>query len=81
MMYPPHTEMIARERRNDLMREAKRHRLLQTLSPTPSSTRSIPQRILGSMGAQMVYWGNKMIAYGTLSPVNTASARVTDCQC
>jgi hypothetical protein len=60
MFQPDNIEAAARQRRNDLLDEAKRLRLIETLPPQPSGCSQMPLKAKYWVGGQMIKWGLKL---------------------
>ena len=80
-MFPGGTEQVAYERRKDLLREAERMRLINTLQRQRSNERKIFRKVVNRIGAQMVKWGLKLQSYKMGPPAQVGAMGVADIEC
>ena len=64
-MYPFDTYVMARMRQDELLRQAERARLLQTVRSQPRSNWRLHQQYTTWLGTHMVKWGQKLEQFGT----------------
>ena len=75
MLHPDHLDYLARkERMKDLLREADRERLINTLIPPYAHNWKRHRRLIGWLGIQLVTLGWQLQHYAGATPTKTTAA-------
>ena len=77
-MFPGNAELVARERRQEMLREAEQRRLIKTLSRRRPGT---VQKMAYWTGNQLVKWGTRLQGQTMSLPPQPSTAGVTDTKC
>ncbi len=73
-MFLGNMEFVAQERQKDLLEQAKRARLIETLQRQRSNNERISRKVTNRLGTQMVKWGLKLQGYDIAPPSQIAVA-------
>jgi hypothetical protein len=77
-MFPGNTEYVARERHQDMLREAERRRLVEMAQqgrPGPV------QQLANWTGGQLVKWGTKLQGQSISLPAQPTAAAINETKC
>ena len=77
-MFPGNAEFVARERRQEMVREAKQRRLIKTLQRQRPGT---VQKLTNWIGCQLVKWGTRLQDQTVSLPPQPGTAGLTDTKC
>jgi hypothetical protein len=77
-MFPGNAEYVARERHQDMLREAEQRRLVEI---TQQGRPGPVQQLANWTGGQLVKWGTKLQGQPMSLPPQPTAAHVTDTKC
>ena len=78
-MFAGNAEFIARERHQDLLLQAERIRLINTIRPRPANERPGFRLITTWLGVQLVRWGLRL--QGQPAPITAVTVSNGECSC
>ena len=64
-------EFLLHEKEEEMRRDLKQRQLLQAAGFQPSGKWTLPRKLAGWLGIQMVRWGSKLQSYNTISMPST----------
>ena len=71
MIHPHWYEFIIQQKEEEVRHHLKQRQLLQAAGFQPSGNWTLPRKLAGWLGIQMVRWGSTLQSYNTISMPST----------